>query len=123
MRMLRIALTLLTAMCLATSAWVPVLADTGRDERGPGRYRDRAQHRGGEYKESYRDGPCKVEREQKDDGSYKEQRECKGVRDGPYRHRGGDYEEKYSEGSCKVEREWKRDGTYKEKLECKGYGQ
>jgi hypothetical protein len=115
-------LVFLATMYLATLACVPALADPARDERSPRWYRDPRPPRGVEYKQSYYDAPCKVEREQKDDGSYKEQRECKGVREGFYRPRGEDYEEKYSEGPCKVEREWKRDGTYKEKLECKGYG-
>ena len=120
MRIQQAALMLVTVMCLVTFGCAPVIADPGRDERG--RSSDRRPHRDGEYKESYRDGPCKVEREQKRDGSYKEERECKGARDGPYRHPAGDSEEKYSEGPCKVEREWKRDGTYKEKLDCKPHG-
>jgi hypothetical protein len=123
MRMSRAALTLLTAIYLATGTCVPALADPERDGAGRGRYSYGGHHREGEYKESYWDGPCKVEREQKSDGAYKEERECKGTGDGPYRHRGREYEEKYSEGPCKVEREWKRDGSYKEKVECKGRGQ
>jgi len=78
-KMQRRAPMLVTAMCLVTCACVPLLADTGRDEGAHGRPRDRSQHRAGEYKESYRDGPCKVEREQKSDGTYKEERECKGT--------------------------------------------
>lgn len=117
MRVRRSALTLATAACLAASTSVPVLAEHDWDERGAGRYR------GGEYKEKFREGPCRVERELKRDGSYKEERECKGGRDTPYRHRQGEYEEKYWDGPCKVEREWKRDGSYKEKIDCEGYAQ
>jgi len=109
-------LMLVTAVCLATAACAPVVVhqDTGgRDHRPP---------REGEYKEKYQEGPCKIEREGKRDGSYKEERECKGVGAGPYRHPRGDHEEKYQEGPCKIEREWKRDGTYKEKIDCKSGG-
>lgn len=94
-------------------AGAPVWAD--QEESGYGR------HRGGEYKEKFRNGPCKVERELKRDGSFREERECKGVGQGSYRHRRGEFEEKYRDGPCKVEREWKRDGTYKEKIDCKGH--
>jgi hypothetical protein len=85
------------------------------DRRGRGR----PHYRGGEYKEKYDDGVCKVEREWKRDGSYKEERECRG-RDGYARRGSGEYEEKFTDGPCKVEREWKRDGGYKEKLDCRG---
>lgn len=84
-----------------------------RDGRG------RPHYRGGEYKEKYDDGVCKVEREWKRDGSYKEERECR-ARGGQAGRRAGEYEEKFTDGPCKVEREWKRDGSYKEKLDCKG---
>jgi hypothetical protein len=90
--------------------------DRDDDDRGRGR----PQYRGGEYKEKYHDGACKVEREWKRDGSYKEERECQAARGDRRGRRSGDYEEKYREGPCEVEREWKRDGTYKEKLDCKG---
>jgi len=96
--------------------YAPVNRDGYDDEyRGRGRPR----YRGGEYKEKYDDGTCKVEREWKRDGIYKEERECR-ARGGYGRRSGGEYEEKYTDGPCKVEREWKRDGGYKEKLDCKG---
>jgi hypothetical protein len=107
---------LVTALCVATSACAPVIVHGDKDDR------DHRPYRQGEYKEQYRDGPCTIEREEKRDGSYKEERECKGVREGPYRHPRGDHEEKYQDGPCKIEREWKRDGTYKEKIDCKGGG-
>jgi hypothetical protein len=88
------------------------------DDRDDDR-RGRPRYRGGEYKEKFHDGVCKVEREWKRDGSYKEERECKGGY-GRYDARRGEYEEKYRDGPCEVEREWKRDGTYKEKLDCRG---
>src|SRR5512134_997839 len=112
MRLQRTALMLVTALCLAVSGGAPVLADRDRDDDG-------GRNRGGEYKEKFRDGPCKVERELKRDGSYKEERECKGAGKGPYRHHKGDYEEKFWDGPCRVEREWKREGSYKEKIDCK----
>lgn len=39
-------------------------------------YRERHHHR--EYKEKYRDGPCKVERKYKRNGDYEEKRRCRG---------------------------------------------
>jgi hypothetical protein len=95
-------------------------AERGRDDDDDDRRRrGRPHHRGGEYKEKYDDGVCKVEREWKRDGSHKEERECRGTRGARASHRGGEYEEKYRDGPCEIEREWKRDGTYKEKLDCK----
>jgi hypothetical protein len=85
------------------------------DHRGRGR----PHHRGGEYKEKYDDGVCKIEREWKRDGSYKEERECR-ARGGYARRGSGEYEEKFTDGPCKIEREWKRDGGYKEKIDCRG---
>jgi hypothetical protein len=88
--------------------------DDDREDRG------RARYRGGEYKEKYDDGTCKVEREWKRDGSYKEERECKAGRGSFGDRRAGEYKEKYWEGPCEVEREWKSDGSYKDKRDCKG---
>jgi hypothetical protein len=93
-------------------------AQAGRD-RDDAHGRGRPDYRGGEYKEKYDDGACKVEREWKRDGSYKEERECR-ARGGHAGRGAGEYEEKFTDGPCKVEREWKRDGSYKEKLDCKG---
>ncbi|WP_354683937.1 hypothetical protein [Cupriavidus necator] len=92
----------LALLCLmATSA-------ARADERDHSHYRER-----GEYKEKFRSGRCEVEREQKRDGEYKEERKCKG---GP---RGYEQKQKYREGPCLVEREWKNNGEYEEKVECK----
>jgi hypothetical protein len=88
--------------------------DDGDD--GYGRHGAKPRYRGGEYKEKYRDGNCRVEREWKRDGSYKEERECRQMAGRPH---GGEFEEKYVDGACRVEREFKRDGTYKEKLDCR----
>ena len=74
-------------------------------------------HHEHEGKQEFWDGPCKVEREWKKDGEYKDQRECKGLRPHNRHH---DQKEEFREGPCKVEREWKKDGEYKEKRECKG---
>ena len=125
---------LLLSIFLFSGASIPVLADDdddrrrGRksgqhrasddDDRRPNR--DSRDYRGGEYKEKYREGRCNIEREWKRNGSYKEERECRSVFDGPYYRRGREYEEKFVDGPCKVEREWKKDGTYKEKQDCKG---
>ncbi len=48
----------------------PAIAD--RDGHG------RSGHRGGEYKEVYWEGNCKVERKWERNGRYKEERECRG---------------------------------------------
>jgi hypothetical protein len=114
MRVKLLKFMLLTTVCVATSACSPAVAHRDMD------YRDHRPHREGEYKEKFWDGPCKVEREQKRDGSFKEERECKARDEGRYRHHRGDYEEKYQDGPCKIEREWKLDNTYKEKIDCKG---
>lgn len=39
---------------------------------------DRHRHRHGKYKETFWDGPCKVERKWNRKGHYKEERKCKG---------------------------------------------
>jgi len=88
--------------------WLTAAPAARADDRGyPSAYR------GGEYKEKFRSGPCEIEREQKRDGEYKEERKCKG---GP---RGYEQKQKYRDGPCLIEREWKDDGEYEEKVECK----
>jgi hypothetical protein len=57
----------------------PVFADPDKDESGHGRrgyggYRDY----GGEHKEEYWEGGCKVERKWEGSGEYKEERKCPG---------------------------------------------
>jgi hypothetical protein len=64
----RNAFMLTAALSLAAAAGAPALADRGRDDDW---------NRGGEYKQEFRDGPCKVERRWKRDGSYKEKIECR----------------------------------------------
>ena len=70
--------TLLLAGLLAFP--VIALADDDDDDD----YRDYYHKR--EYKEKFRDGPCKVERKYKKNGDYEEKRKCRG--DG---YRGGYY--------------------------------
>jgi surface antigen len=53
-------------------------ADPWKDESGHGR------RGGGEWKEEFRDGNCKVERKWEKDGEYKEERKCKGPRERAY---------------------------------------
>ncbi|NSX13788.1 hypothetical protein HTY52_06800 [Cupriavidus taiwanensis] len=96
--MLRTLAATVSLLCLMTSSLVQA------DDR---------DYRRGEYKEKFRSGGCEVEREQKRDGEYKEERKCKG---GP---RGYEQKQKYREGPCLIEREWKRDGEFEEKIECK----
>ncbi len=111
--MKRLAKLLMPIAVLGFSGFA--MADPWRDESGNGgRHRD-----GREYKQEYWDGNCKVKRESKKDGEYKEERECKSSR----RHAAGgerrEFKEEYRDGACKVEREFKKDGEYKEKRECK----
>jgi hypothetical protein len=49
-------------------------ADPDKDESGHGR---KYKNKGGEHKEEYWDGRCKVERKWKSNGEYKEERKCK----------------------------------------------
>ena len=53
-----------------------VLADPWKDESGHGK-RHYDEHYGGDYKEEYWDGNCKVERKWEGNGDYKEERKCK----------------------------------------------
>jgi len=68
MKLQRNAFMFALATCL--SAWIgaPAHADRDKDDDGHGR------SRGVEYKEKFRDGPCKVERVLRRDGSYREER-------------------------------------------------
>ncbi|MFC5609106.1 hypothetical protein [Variovorax soli] len=72
--------------------------------------------RGGESKQKYRDGPCKVEEETKKSGEYKRKTECK---DGGAAAQNGEWKREFRDGPCKVKQEAKHDG-YKEEVECKG---
>lgn len=68
------AATLVAAMALATPAW----GDPWKDESGHGKSLW-SRHWGGHERElKHRDGDCKVEREWKKDGEYKEKIECEG---------------------------------------------
>lgn len=71
-------------LCLAALLALPlaVHADPWKDESGHGKWR--GHHHGGDYKEEYWDGNCKVERKFKGNGDYKEERKCKGPRYGYY---------------------------------------
>lgn len=69
-------------------------------------------------KEITEEDGCRVEREWKSDGGYKQVSECRPDR----RHAGrGEGKEEYWERGCKVIREWKKDGSSKEEVECKGH--
>lgn len=107
----------LVSLCIGTAA-APALADRGG--RDYDWYRDKGRHQGSEFKEKYRDGLCKIEREMKRDGRYKQEVECKGAHHG-YGHSGErESEQKYWDGPCRIEREVKRDGSFKEKIDCRG---
>ncbi len=62
--------------CLLGAFTLSAHADPWKDESGHGHGHGR-KHRGGDYKEEYWEGPCKVERKWKGNGEYKEERKCK----------------------------------------------
>ncbi|MGE5525231.1 MAG: hypothetical protein ACM3SS_16070 [Rhodospirillaceae bacterium] len=68
----------LSAAVVMFGAVAPSHADPDKHESGRGRYSDRKPYRGGEYKEEYWDGNCKVERKWEHNGKYKEERKCEG---------------------------------------------
>jgi surface antigen len=95
---------LLSALLLAALA-LPAFADD--DDRGRGRGHDR--------KQEFWDGPCKVEREWKKDGDFKEERKCQGQGD-----RYAERKQEFWDGRCRVKREWKKNGDFKEERDCDG---
>lgn len=64
------------ALAVATVS-APAIADRGKDESGQGHKHGHRGHKGGEYKEEFWDGDCKVERKWERDGDYKEEVKCK----------------------------------------------
>ena len=68
------ALAIVTALTLLS---VPAFADPGEeDDRADGRRDYRVEISDDEYKEEFRVGACKVEREWEREGDYQEEREC-----------------------------------------------
>lgn len=49
-------------------------------------WKDKGGHARQEFKETYWDGNCKIERKMKKDGEYKEKRKCKGPRHAYHDH-------------------------------------
>lgn len=78
---------------------------------------DDDDHRGREGKQEFWDGPCKIEREWKKNGDFKEERKCEGLGE-----RYAERKEEFRDGLCEVEREWKKNGDYKEERKCNGRG-
>ncbi|WP_223504870.1 hypothetical protein [Pseudomonas sp. BF-R-24] len=74
----------------------------------------RGGHEGGEWKDEYRDGPCKVKIESKDD-QYKEEVKCPDGRGANWRR--GEWKDEFWERGCKVKIEAKRD-EYKKEIKC-----
>ncbi|WP_422648744.1 hypothetical protein [Cupriavidus sp. H18C1] len=66
-------------LCLAALLALPlaVHADPWKDESGHGKWR--GHHHGGDYKEEYWDGNCKVERKFKGNGDYKGRAQVQGT--------------------------------------------
>jgi hypothetical protein len=67
------ALAIATALVALS---VPALAGPRDDDRDHGRRDLRVEVDDDEYKEEFRIGNCKVEREWERDGDYREEREC-----------------------------------------------
>lgn len=76
----------------------------------------RGGREGGEWKDEYRDGPCKVKIESKDD-EYKEEIKCPNGRGASWRR--GEWSDEFREHGCKVKIEAKRD-EYKKEIKCDG---
>lgn len=91
-------------LVIALACAGPALADDD-DRHGKSR----------EGKQEFWEGPCKVEREWKKNGDFKEERKCDGLGD-----RYAEHKEEFRDGPCKVEREWKKNGDYKEERKCDG---
>lgn len=74
----------LLALCafVGVAASFNVLADPWKDESGNRGRHHGGFHDGGDYKEEYREGNCKVERKWEGNGEYKEERKCKPPRYG-----------------------------------------
>jgi hypothetical protein len=71
---MKLALAIVTALTLLS---VPAFADPGKEnDRAHGRRDYRVEVNDDQYKEEFRVGSCKVEREWERDGDYKEEREC-----------------------------------------------
>ncbi len=73
------ALAIVTALALLSAPAFPdpVFADpVGGNDRPHGRSDHRVEVGDDEYKEEFRIGNCKVEREWERDGDYREEREC-----------------------------------------------
>lgn len=77
--MMKTAYSLLLSISMALSSF-SAFADSWKDEGGHGKGHKHDR----EYKEEYWDGNCKVEREFKKNGDYKEERKCKEPRHGHY---------------------------------------
>lgn len=82
----RIGSLLVLPLVLSTLSFA-AQADPWKDESGHGHGR---KHKGGDYKEEYWDGHCKVERKWKGNGEFKEERKCKD-RPAVYQPQGGGY--------------------------------
>ncbi|WP_256660437.1 hypothetical protein [Pseudomonas sp. G(2018)] len=74
----------------------------------------RGEHEGGEWKDEYRDGPCNVKIESKDD-EYKEEIKCPNGHGATWRR--GEWKDEFWERGCKVKIEAKRD-EYKKEVKC-----
>ena len=93
------------AAAMSSVILTPALADHWRGGR-----------EGGEWKDEYWDGPCKVKIESKAD-EYKEEIKCPNGRGASWRR--GEWKDEFRERGCKVKIEAKRD-EYKKEVKCDG---
>lgn len=110
----RINRLLFAAACGLAIPATPALAD--RD-----RYSTHHEWRD-DRKEELHVGACKIEREWKKNGDFKEEHKCDGSR---HQNAGWGYvlaegKDEFWEGGCKIEREWKKNGDYKIERKCGG---
>ena len=88
---------------IGSAMLTPALADHWRGGR-----------EGGEWKDEFWDGPCKVKLESKDD-EYKEEIKCPNGQGARWRR--GEWKDEFWDGDCKVKIEAKRD-EYKKEVKC-----
>lgn len=69
------------------------------------------------FEQKYDDGACRVERRLERNGTFREERRCRGL---PSSFPGGRaFKEEFDDGRCEVERELERDGDYREERVCR----
>lgn len=72
------------------------------------------------FEQKFDEGACRVERRLERNGTFREERRCRGARSS---FSGGrTFKEEFDDGRCEVERELERDGDYREERVCRPRG-